>query len=283
MPRVMHPTKPALSMVWGAYVRESSEDQGKGFGPEVQTDFCERVIRSHEGQFARTGTVIGEIKSGFVPPAWVYADIGGHGWDIARPALIRLLDDCADGKIDAIVVWRQDRLARTADAMQLIHAFVETGTQVYLEGRMYTENDSLSVKVRQMVSEEELDKMSAAISGGLQKSKAAARRLSRDPLGLRKTPDHTGYMLSRVGRAVRVLRSQGASEPAIGVQLSMPTWRVKRILRNLAALEDGTILEMLEKQRQQMAVRKEKYNARRKEKRKEIREKLAKMAPGKWE
>src|SRR6266566_4447489 len=134
----MRPVKPPRSLVWAAYVRESTEDQGKGFGPQVQTEFCGEIIQAHEGQRATTGVVFGKVRADFDPPAWVYGDIGGHGWDIARPGLEVLLDDCAAGKIDAIVVWRQDRLARTGDVMRLILAFVSTGAQVYVEGRMYS-------------------------------------------------------------------------------------------------------------------------------------------------
>lgn len=279
----MRPTKPPRTLVWAAYVRESSEDQGKGYGPEIQTDFCRGVIEAHDGRFASTGIVVGEIKSGFRPPPWVYADIGGHGWDIARPALERLLDDCADGKVDTIVVWRQDRLARTDDVMLLLLAFISTGAQVYLEGRMYTENDSLSVKIRAMVSQEELDKMSKAISGGLQQSKAKGHRLSRDPLGLRKTRDHMDYVRDELGEKAWKLRSEKCTEGQIAEQLNMPVWKVKRLLANLISQDNGTLVEKLEEQRRKMVARKEKYNAKKKENRKRIREKLTAMAPGKWE
>lgn len=41
-----------------------------------------------------------------------YADSGISGTERSRPALDRLVSDCKAGKVDVVVVWKLDRLAR---------------------------------------------------------------------------------------------------------------------------------------------------------------------------
>lgn len=270
---------------WAGYIRESSEDQGKGFSPEVQVDYERRVIEASSGEFCTTGVVEGieHLKSGFVPPTWVYGDIGGHGWDINRPGLKRLLGDAASGRVGGVVVWRQDRLARTGDVMRIIEAIVSFGAKVHLEGREYAPSDELTVRVRAAVSEEELNKMSGAISGGLRKSKSEGRRISTDPAGLQKTADHMNYETSEEGRRVNLLKQNGSALQKIAAVEGIGVWRVKRILRNIAALEVGSLNEVLEAQREAMNDRKTAFKERRRKQRKDFREWLSEIAPGKWE
>lgn len=269
--------------VWAGYIRESTEDQGKGYSPEVQVEFCERIARAHGGRFCTSGVVIGKLESGFVPPPWVYGDIGGRGWDINRPALRRLLNDAAVHKFSALVVWRQDRLARTADVMRLVGALLSLGVQVFLEGRMYTSSDDLAIKVREMVSEEELNKMSVAIGGGLQKARAAGKKLSRPPLGLEKTADGTAYRVGELGEAVLAKKAEGATDAEAAESLGLKMRQVRLVARNVAAFNEGRLDLLLEEQRHEMEKRKAKWREKRKAERKAFRDELARLAPGKWD
>lgn len=274
----------SLNVKWAGYIRESTEDQGKGYGPEVQTDFCLRTVKANNGQFCTTGIVAGveHIEGGFIPPRWVYGDIGGHGWDIKRPGLEQMLKDASAKKFDALVVWRQDRLARTGDVMRIIEVLVSLGVQIYLEGKIYTSGDAMSVRVRAMVSEEELTKMGNAIAGGLQKTREAGTKLSRAPIGLRKTADKKGYEVDEIGESVVKMKPKH-TDGDIANKLGLSVWQVKKIARNVKALNDGTIDNLLQKQREQMEIRKKKFKDARRAERKSFRDWLSEIAPGRWE
>ena len=58
-----------------------------------------------------------------------YDDGGLSGGSLERPALQRLLDDVAVGRIDIIVVYKVDRLTRSLlDFAKLVEAFDRAGT-----------------------------------------------------------------------------------------------------------------------------------------------------------
>src|SRR5712671_2560084 len=99
------------------YTRKSSEE---GLEQEfnsllAQCEACEAYIRSqrHEG-WALTRTR--------------YDDGGFSGGNMVRPALLRLLADIREGRIDIIVVYKVDRLTRSlADFARLVEIFDAQG------------------------------------------------------------------------------------------------------------------------------------------------------------
>lgn len=95
------------------YTRKSSEEGlEQAFNSlDAQRDACQAYINSqrHEGWIV--------IKT-------TYDDGGFSGGTLERPALKRLLDDIAQGKIDAVVVYKVDRLTRSlTDFAKIIEAF----------------------------------------------------------------------------------------------------------------------------------------------------------------
>jgi site-specific DNA recombinase len=67
-------------------------------------------------------------ESGWVAVAKGYDDGGCSGGNLERPALQRLLEDIAAGKVDVVVVYKVDRLSRSLlDFARLIGVFEQRG------------------------------------------------------------------------------------------------------------------------------------------------------------
>ena len=84
------------------YTRKSVE-QGldmKYNSIDAQRDLCEQFVKAHAAE-------------GWVVLPTRYDDGGFSGKDLNRPAITKLLEDCRAGKVDRIVVYRFDRLARS--------------------------------------------------------------------------------------------------------------------------------------------------------------------------
>ncbi|WP_456789757.1 recombinase family protein [Cellulomonas sp. P5_C5] len=77
------------------YLRVSSEEQVEGTSLTTQEERCRAYIDAQGWQLAE-----------------VYADEGVSGAKASRPALDRLLADCAAGRVQAVVVLKADRFSR---------------------------------------------------------------------------------------------------------------------------------------------------------------------------
>jgi DNA invertase Pin-like site-specific DNA recombinase len=112
----MKPT-PRSRIRCAVYTRKSSEEGlEQSFNSlQAQREACESYIASqrHEGCHG--------IKTH-------YDDGGFSGGTMDRPALRRLLEDIASGKIDIVVVYKVDRLTRSlADFAKIVEAFDRQG------------------------------------------------------------------------------------------------------------------------------------------------------------
>src|SRR6266550_8329604 len=99
------------------YTRKSSEEGlEQSFNSlDAQREACEAFIGSQRHEGWRT-----------LPAA--YDDGGYSGGDMERPALRQLLDDIAANKVDAIVVYKVDRLTRSlADFAKIVEALDARG------------------------------------------------------------------------------------------------------------------------------------------------------------
>src|SRR5258708_4307496 len=99
------------------YTRKSSEEglEQEFNSLDAQREACEAYIRSqrHEGWQCLPG---------------MYDDGGISGATMERPSLIRLLSDIEAGAIDAVVVYKVDRLTRSlADFAKIVEAFDAQG------------------------------------------------------------------------------------------------------------------------------------------------------------
>lgn len=90
----------------GKYVRTSSEVQGERCSPEEQSADCDAVIAQYPNvrlYKAYVDTARYKVGNKMVEPS---------GTRIDRPAFQQMLQDARDGKIQAIIAWREDRLYR---------------------------------------------------------------------------------------------------------------------------------------------------------------------------
>ena len=99
------------------YTRKSSEEGlEQDFNSlHAQREACEAFIKSQQGEGWRL------VKTG-------YDDGGVSGGNMERPALQRLLEDIRHGLIDAVVVYKVDRLTRSlADFAKMVEVFDAQG------------------------------------------------------------------------------------------------------------------------------------------------------------
>ncbi|HWI62628.1 MAG TPA: recombinase family protein [Symbiobacteriaceae bacterium] len=88
------------------YVRWSTDEQESGTTLEVQTESCQYFIKSQGWEF---------------DPKLVYVDDGYSGGNTERPALTKLRKSIEAGEIEAVVVYKLDRLSRrVVDCVKLV-------------------------------------------------------------------------------------------------------------------------------------------------------------------
>jgi site-specific DNA recombinase len=112
----MEPSKPKIRRC-AIYTRKSSEEglEQEFNSLHAQREACEAFIRSQAGEGWRL------IRTH-------YDDGGLSGATMERPALLRLMADIAKGLIDAVVVYKVDRLTRSlADFAKMVEVFDARG------------------------------------------------------------------------------------------------------------------------------------------------------------
>src|SRR5713226_8125292 len=108
----MEPTRPMLRRC-AIYTRKSSEEGlDQNFNSlHAQREACEAFIKSQAGEGWRL------IKT-------AYDDSGLSGATMERPALQRLMTDIDRGLVDAVVVYKVDRLTRSlTDFAKMVEIF----------------------------------------------------------------------------------------------------------------------------------------------------------------
>jgi site-specific DNA recombinase len=99
------------------YTRKSSEEG-------LEQDFNSLQAQRE----ACAAYVLSQASEGWSALPDVYDDGGLSGGTLARPALTRLLEDIAAGRIDIVVVYKVDRLTRSLlDFSKLVEAFDKAG------------------------------------------------------------------------------------------------------------------------------------------------------------
>ena len=99
------------------YTRKSSEEGlEQSFNSlDAQREACLAYIQSQKHE-------------GWKPIPTTYDDGGFSGGNLQRPAMTRLLEDIASGKVDLVVVYKVDRLTRSlSDFARLVEAFDRKG------------------------------------------------------------------------------------------------------------------------------------------------------------
>jgi site-specific DNA recombinase len=111
------PRPPATRMRCAIYTRKSSEEG------------LEQAFNSLDAQReACAAFILSQRHEGWAVLPTQYDDGGFSGGTIERPALKRLLDDIATGKVDVVVVYKIDRLTRSLfDFAKIVEAFDAKG------------------------------------------------------------------------------------------------------------------------------------------------------------
>jgi DNA invertase Pin-like site-specific DNA recombinase len=125
----------------------------------------------------------------------VYSDKGISGTKERRPALDALLDDCRRRKVDAVVVWKFDRFARSLK--QLLNA-LELFRTLGIGFVSCTEAIDTSLPHGEMlfqiigaIAQWERSLIVERVRAGLQHARSQGKRLGRPPLRLLKPKDVT--------------------------------------------------------------------------------------------
>ena len=185
----------------GIYARVSTKDQN-----------CELQLRDLRAFCAaRKFTIVRE-----------YVDVGESGAKDSRPQLNDLMANARKRKLDAIVVWRFDRFARSTKHLLLaLEEFRSLGIQFI----SYQENIDTSSPLGQAlftivsaVAQLERDLIRERVRAGLRNAKLKGKTLGRPPL----TVDR-----DRIAR----LRASGASFREIAAQLEVSTATIHSVLR----------------------------------------------------
>ena len=151
-----------------------------------------------------------------------YIDVGESGAKDSRPQLNELMADARKRKLDAVIVWRFDRFARSTKHLLLaLEEFRSLGIQFI----SYQENIDTSSPLGQAlftivsaVAQLERDLIRERVRAGLRNAKLKGKTLGRPPL----TVDR-----DRIAR----LRASGASIREIAAQLEVSTATIHSVLR----------------------------------------------------
>ena len=218
-----------MTLKAAGYVRRSVEERRKGNSVEDQKEAIQRTC----------------ISSGWTLTDW-YVDTGRHGWDILGDQLKRLIDDTIAKRFDVIVVWRQDRLARTPEDIKLLlRFFTFHGVSVYVDGVVLTwenlQQNLLLIGIKAEVSTEELRKTKAAVKDGLHTAIMAGKIVGRPPLGF--TVKDNKLVLNDLGQKASQLLNESVRTVAGSLGISID--KAHRLLQNLRAERDGNLFELV--------------------------------------
>ena len=153
-----------------------------------------------------------------------YVDQGVSGAREQRPALDRLLADCRKRRVDAVVVYRYDRFARSL--RQLVNALEEFRVlgvdfiSLHEGVDTSTPNGRLVFGIFASIAEFERELIRARVRSGIAAAKARGKRLGRP----KATVDTA---------RIAVLRAQGLSWAAISQQTGLSKGTAQRAFYSL--------------------------------------------------
>ncbi|MFN3667864.1 MAG: recombinase family protein [Brevundimonas sp.] len=176
------------------YTRKSSEEGlSQAFNSlHAQREYCEAYIRSQGGE-------------GWMADRRRYDDGGFSGASMARPGLLRLLADIEARLVDAVVVYKVDRLTRSlADFARILEALDKRGVAFVSVTQAFNTNSSmgrLTLNVLLSFAQFERDVTGERIRDKIAASKAKGMWMGGVvPLGY-DAPDSSGDRRLRVNEA----------------------------------------------------------------------------------
>ena len=188
----------------GIYARVSTHN---GQNPEMQLDEVREYCRR------RGWEIVGE-----------YVDEGISGSKEHRPALDRLLSDCRKRLVDAVVVYRYDRFARSlrqlVNALEEFRALGIEFVSLHEGVDTSTPNGRLVFGIFASIAEFERELIRDRVRSGLALARSRGRRLGRPRVGVD---------VSRVA----TLRAQGHSWASISSELGIGKGTAQRACGSL--------------------------------------------------
>jgi len=175
------------------------------------------------GVYARVSTLdqqpenqLAELRRYVAARGWEateYVDHGISGSRESRPALDQMMRDARRRRLDAVIVWRLDRLGRSLRHLivtleeldRLGVTFVSLGEGIDLS----TPSGRLQMAVLGAISQFERERVVERVKAGLARAKAQGKRLGRKPCGLTDAQFEAvaGLSLREAGKRLGVSRS----------------------------------------------------------------------------
>jgi DNA invertase Pin-like site-specific DNA recombinase len=192
------------------YVRVSTTEQETALQETELREYCER--------------------RGWTPI--LYRDHGQSGAKQDRPALNALLSDLRKRKIDVVVVWALDRLARSLRQLLTIAEDCRTlGVDlVSLKQAVDTTLPAgrLTFQVLGAVAEFERELLRERVKAGMAQARRAGKRIGRPAL--------RHFSPGELGR-IRSLRREGASVRRLAKDFATTQWMITKLLGSSEAIE----------------------------------------------
>lgn len=171
---------------------------------------------STRGKGQDLGLQMDDLRALAAQRGWIateYTDEGWSGSKKSRPALDRMMQDVRDGRIDAVVVWRFDRFARSLrDLVTALEEFRTLDVAFLSHHEAIDTNTPVGRMVFHMVAalaEFERELIRERVQAGVDRARAQGKRLGRPPdhiLDLRTISE-----LLRAGTSLRgIARALGA-------------------------------------------------------------------------
>jgi DNA invertase Pin-like site-specific DNA recombinase len=205
------------------YTRKSSEDG------------LEQAFNSLDAQReACAAYVLSQASEGWSELPQPYDDGGLSGGSLQRPALQRLLEDIAAGKIDIVVVYKVDRLTRSLlDFSKLVDAFDEAGVSFVSVTQSFNTTTSMGRLTlnmllsfaqfeREVTAERIRDKIAASKAKGMWMGGVPPLGYEPDGRTLRIVPEHAALVrdiyarylsLGNVRLLAQMFTAQGVTSP----------------------------------------------------------------------
>jgi DNA invertase Pin-like site-specific DNA recombinase len=186
------------------YVRVSTTDQHTDLQENELKEYCE-----HRGWQYR-----------------VYRDAGQSGAKDNRPALIEMMKDIRQRKVDVIVIWALDRLARSLKHLLTIAEECRAlGVDIVcLKQNIDTTLPAgrLTFQVLGAVAEFEREMLRERVKAGMAQAKRSGKRIGRPALR---------HFSSRDIEQVRSLRAHGNSVRNLANEFGTTQWMISKLTR----------------------------------------------------
>lgn len=161
----------------GGYIRVSTERQVEGYSIEGQITQIEQYCQFNSYELVD-----------------IYADRGISGKSMNRPELQRMLNDAKNGKLDCVMVYKTNRLARnTSDLLTIVEELHRQNVEFFsLSERMEVKNSTgkLMLQILASFSEFERNKILENIYTGQRQRALEGYYQGNLPLGYNNIPDN---------------------------------------------------------------------------------------------